>query len=204
MVLVVVVGLLVIQGPMFTVNENNNDNDNDNNIMNVSDEVSAKKYTNKHETTAAASISSENTCSHGSICGGMSPVIQADGSANSPINSPVYNSGQQGSKGEQGEQGPPGPSQELQVRQVFGEPVTIPSGQGEAATASCDSDELATGGGFAVREESESNVINLPELSMAGTPFDTPTIWNVGVENAGPEEITIEAVAECAKLVDAP
>lgn len=196
MMLVVVVGLLVIQGPMFTVNGN------DKNIINVSDEVSAKKYTNEHETTAA-STSSENTCSLGSICGAISPVIQADGSANSPINSQLSNSGQQGPKGEQGEQGPPGPTQELQVRQVMGDPVTIASGQEADATASCDADELVTGGGFAVREESESNVINLPELGTIGTPLNTPTTWNVVVDNPGPEEITIEAVAECAKLVDA-
>jgi hypothetical protein len=58
--------------------------------------------------------------------------------------------GPQGPQGIQGIQGPAGPDKELQVRSVAGNSVTIPSGQTRTATASCDPDEVVTGGGIRV------------------------------------------------------
>lgn len=54
--------------------------------------------------------------------------------------------GPPGEKGEPGEQGPPGPAKESQTRVVEGEVVLVESGNTEVASATCDADEVATGG----------------------------------------------------------
>jgi hypothetical protein len=148
--------------------------------------------------------------SSGINCVASGPQTQADGSATAtPIVSNAGGQGQhgppgppgpQGPKGDTGEQGPPGPDKELQVRRVFGSgpPVIVPPGGQGISEALCASDEVATGGGatYALRDFGP-NEIN-PNIS--GAPIDG------GMEafaiNPGPNPITIEASAVCAKLVD--
>jgi hypothetical protein len=116
--------------------------------------------------------------------------------------------GAQGPQGIQGEQGPPGPDKELQVRQRSSETVTVsPNSVGEAL-AECRSDEVLTGGGFGVFDDSNSNSIN-PNIRTDALVVEEPddsrlAIYSVSVENPGPNPITIFANAECAKLVDVP
>lgn len=116
-----------------------------------------------------------NECEGGTNCAINSPQTQGDGVASTPLSLQISNSGlqgppgpqglagpkgdtgaigpqgpagPQGSQGIQGQQGPPGPEKELEVRSVAGNSVNIPSGQTRTATASCDPDEVVTGGGI--------------------------------------------------------
>ena len=130
--------------------------------------------------TNAQSQANTNDCDNGIHCAINSPQIQGDGIAATPLSIQISNSGSQGPQvpqgppgppgsqglvgpkgdpgntgpqgpaGPQGPQGPPGPDKELQVRSVAGNTVSIPSGQTRTATASCNSDEVVTGGGIRV------------------------------------------------------
>jgi hypothetical protein len=43
-----------------------------------------------------------------------------------------------------------------------------------------------------------------PGWQHRGVPPDNPTTWELNYFNLGPDPITLEAYAECAKLVDVP
>ena len=105
--------------------------------------------------------------------------------------------GPQGSQGVQGAQGPPGPDKELQVRSVAGNTVSIPSGQTRTATASCNSDEVVTGGG--VRVVDGINTVN-PTHTFQGI-HGSPNTFELTYTNIGGGEASIQVFAECAKLV---
>jgi hypothetical protein len=105
--------------------------------------------------------------------------------------------GPQGVQGIQGEQGPPGPDKELQVREEFGETVTVAPGENGFAPAECNPDEVVTGGGFQyVESDNERN----PSIAS----FSIGDGWVISAFNPGPNPMPINAFAECAKLVDVP
>jgi hypothetical protein len=105
--------------------------------------------------------------------------------------------GPQGSQGIQGQQGPPGPDKELEVRSVAGNSINIPSGQTRTATASCDPDEMVTGGG--IRAVDGINTVN-PTHVFQGI-HGSPNTFELTYTNIGGGEATIQVFAECAKLV---
>lgn len=129
---------------------------------------------------------------------------QADGTDSTPMNSQISNPGFEIAQAPSSAQGPPhsppGPpfaKQVLQVRQVIG-PETIietPETHGMTVTAECDSDEFVTGGGYV------SSTDRLAPTSEQATPSG----WEVRlfVNEVHPGD-SAHAVAECAKLVDAP
>ena len=83
--------------------------------------------------------------------------------------------------GIQGEQGLAGSKQELQVRTVQGNNVTVPAGQTGFSQAFCASDELATGGG--TTNNPESNQVNPPDVDFGTSPgspgpTDAPNQWH--------------------------
>ena len=80
----------------------------------------------------------------------------------------------------------------------MGARVSILSGNVGVATAECASGEVATGGGI---DWTDGNTLN-PQILDQGT--SNPQGWIVSVFNPGPNEIQIEAIVQCAKLVDAP
>ena len=116
--------------------------------------------------------------------------------------------GPAGATGATGATRPAGPTQELQVRTVPGNLVTVPSGQVGSSRASCAADELATGGGTTISNPG-SNQVNEPDVDF-GTrsgslgPTDAPNQWHFGLFNPGPNSMDILSYAECAKLVNAP
>jgi hypothetical protein len=137
-------------------------------------------------------------------------LISAEGMAITPINSQISNAGGRselgpegppGPPGPQGPEGPAGPDKALQVRTVTGEGVEVGLAESEVARAFCASDEVATGGGMIISEQ--GNSIN-PDIHDTGTSFLNPSGWAVEYNNLGPNPLTIHAIAECAKLVDAP
>jgi hypothetical protein len=111
--------------------------------------------------------------------------------------------GPPGAPGPQGEQGPAGPTQELQVRTVQGNTVTVPAGQTGFSRANCASDEVVTGGGTTTNNP-ESNEVNPPDLDLGQGPTNAPNQWHFQLFNPGPSSMDIIAYAECTKLVDAP
>jgi hypothetical protein len=119
--------------------------------------------------------------------------LKGDTGASGPQGPP----GPQGPQGIQGIQGPAGPDKELQVRSVVGNSVTIPSGQTRTATASCDSDEVVTGGG--IRVVDGINTVN-PTHVFQGI-HGSPNTFELTYTNIGGGEATIQVFAECAKLV---
>src|SRR5918995_2567452 len=89
--------------------------------------------------------------SSGPNCANNGPMTQGDGTASSPIVSQSGGqgpAGPQGPPGIQGEQGPPGPDKELQVRTDSGDVLTVAPDTTLTVTAPCNSDEVATGGGY--------------------------------------------------------
>ena len=101
--------------------------------------------------------------------------------------------GSPGSQGEQGPIGPPGkaaPTMNLTVRLEEGDIVPL-SGMAQSI-ATCDSDELVTGGGFAITNGPGMVLSSSPEqnswLIVATNPF------NVG-------NSSLQSFAECAELV---
>lgn len=112
---------------------------------------------------------------------------------------PQGEQGPQGAQGIQGEQGPPGPDKELQVREVFGDSMIVPPGGHGVAFVECGPDEVVTGGGFQHVMSSNDNEIN---PSVVSASFGNE--WFTSVFNPGPNPMTINAFAECAKLIDVP
>jgi hypothetical protein len=104
--------------------------------------------------------------------------------------------GPQGPQGEQGPIGPPGkaaPTMNLTVRLEEGEIVPL-SGIAQSIAA-CDSDELVTGGGFAIT--------NGPGMVLRSSPVQNS--WLVVATNpfnAG--NSSLQTFAECAELVTTP
>lgn len=132
--------------------------------------------------------------SSGINCVANGPQTQADGSATA---TPIISNA--GGQGQQGQPGLPGPDKELQVRQVIGNTETV-EGQG-LSKAVCDSDEVVSGGGATyAMSDFGPNEIN-PTISDYAT-LDNG--WEAFALNHGPNPMTIEAYAECAKLVDVP
>ena len=150
-----------------------------------------------------------NDCEHGN-CGNNGPQSQADGNAFAPVISLSGGQGeqgppgQQGPKGDTGDTGPPGPKQELQVRTVSSDFVTVQPNSEGFAHADCAADEVATGGGV-IESPPLTNEIN-PFVEDLGGQVGIPpkSAWVFFYDNPGPEEVLIQAFAECAKLVDAP
>lgn len=101
--------------------------------------------------------------------------------------------GPQGIQGEQGPIGPPGkaaPTMNLTVRLEKGEIVSL-SRTAQSVVATCNSDELVTGGGF--------NITNGPGIALSSAPRENS--WVVTAIN--PFQIDnsiVQAFAECAKL----
>lgn len=180
------------------------------------------KYSNSQTQSLANNCRVSDSGSGSPNCANIGPQL-TDGTASSPINLQISNpaaeqgsQGPQGPKGEQGEQGPPGPQgpagpdgpqgpggpeKELQVRTVLGDEQTVPSGGLRTSSAICAPDEFVTGGGHFI--EDFSNEIN-PKLIEEGVPLDEPNAWDFDYINPGPDEVRIQAIAECAKLVDVP
>lgn len=165
-----------------------------------------------------------NECEGGTNCAINSPQTQGDGVASTPLSLQISNSGlqgppgpqglagpkgdtgaigpqgpagPQGSQGIQGQQGLPGPEKELEVRSVAGNSVNIPSGQTRTATASCDPDEVVTGGG--IRAVDGINTVNPTHLFQG--IHGSPNTFELTYTNIGGGEATIQVFAECAKLV---
>lgn len=144
-------------------------------------------------------------------CANNGPQIQPEGAASSPIVSisgggqgppgpqgPKGDAGDTGPRGPPGEQGPPGPDKELQVRTVLGGSEEVQPGTTGQASAQCAADEFVTGGGAS----KDFNEVN-PGVRNLGDPLAAPDRWVFLYDNPGPHPVTIEAIAECAKLVDA-
>ena len=112
---------------------------------------------------------------------------------------PIGPPGPLGPPGPQGEQGPPGspgkaaPTMNLTVRLEEGEVIPL-SGIAQSI-ATCDADELVTGGGFAITNGIgmvlSSSPVQNSWLVVATNPF-----------NAG--NSSLQTFAECAKLVTTP
>ena len=197
----IVIGLSVIQSPMYSVNGNAN-------------EVYGKEYSNSFDATA----SSLNSCSLDVVCAINSPQILADGTASTPImqisggaqgpqgpkgntgdtgpQGPQGLTGAQGPQGIQGEQGPPGSDKVLNVRQVTSSIMTLQSGQSGTVRAACASDELVTGGGFLIEGVNAGNQYNYDLTSKA----ESSSTWVIDAHNYGPFLFNIQAYAECSKL----
>lgn len=98
--------------------------------------------------------------------------------------------------------GPPGPpfsNQVLQVREVESPILTVVPGGSQSVTASCDPDEVLTGGGFGVEEfDPDNNVVN---YDLSSTRLGSSQIWEVILSNNGPDPMQVRAVAECLKLI---
>lgn len=126
----------------------------------------------------------DNDCgidkSSGINCANNGPIMQGDGLASSPV---VTQSGSG-----HGVQEPP--KQELEVRTVLGDEVTVPGGESGTSIASCDPDERVTGGGSQLSHQSGSI-----------RHFALDNSYRVSLFAPGGPQ-TIQAEAECAKLVD--
>jgi hypothetical protein len=136
------------------------------------------------------------------ICANNGPLIQADGTANIPINSQISNLEGEDESGPAGPEGPPGPSgsdKELQVRSVDGNPLSIPSGQQGVRSVACGPGEVATGGSYTISPF--LNVINPDIITDEGLGSN---VWFVTVNNPGPNAIEIVPHVQCAELVDVP
>jgi hypothetical protein len=100
--------------------------------------------------------------------------------------------GPQGEQGPAGERGPPGPAAQAMnftVRNVPGQLVSL-SGI-ERSVATCNSDELVTGGGF--------SITNGPGIVLSSTPQGDS--WIVSAANPFTfGNSSVQAFAECAKI----
>jgi hypothetical protein len=139
--IMIVIGLSVIQSPMYTVNGNAN-------------EVYGKKYTYDFDATA----SSANSCSFDVVCAINSPQILADGSASTPVmqisggaqgppgpQGLTGTQGPQGLTGAQGPQGLAGPAGPCTVRSIYTVPFSA-----EARLVSDPSEEVHNNAGNAL------------------------------------------------------
>jgi Collagen triple helix repeat (20 copies) len=101
--------------------------------------------------------------------------------------------GPQGLQGEQGFEGPPGeaaPTMNLTVRLEKGEIVSL-SRTAQSVVATCNSDELVTGGGF--------NITNGPGIALGSAPRENS--WVVtAIDPFQNGNSLVQAFAECAKL----
>jgi hypothetical protein len=89
------------------------------------------------------------------------------------------------------------PRAHLEVRQAIGTRVdTLNPGQTGFALATCGSDEVITGGGYAISSPSGRISIDLNGVNQHG--------WQVRGTNIGGSGFSLSAIAECARLVDAP
>jgi Collagen triple helix repeat (20 copies) len=101
--------------------------------------------------------------------------------------------GPPGPQGEQGPIGPPGkaaPTMNLTVRLEVGEIVSL-SRIAQSVVATCNSDELVTGGGF--------NITNGPGIALSSVPRENS--WVVtAIDPFQNGNSLVQAFAECAKL----
>ena len=101
--------------------------------------------------------------------------------------------GPQGPQGEQGPIGPPGkaaPTMNFTVRLEEGEIVSL-SRIAQSVVATCNSDELVTGGGF--------NITNGPGIALGSAPRENS--WVVtAIDPFQIDNSLVQAFAECAKL----
>jgi Collagen triple helix repeat (20 copies) len=105
---------------------------------------------------------------------------------------PVGPAGSQGEQGPAGERGPPGPAAQAMnftVRNVPGQLVSL-NGIAQSV-ATCNSDELVTGGGF--------SITNGPGIVLSSTPQGDS--WIVSAANPFTfGNSSVQAFAECAKI----
>jgi hypothetical protein len=173
----------------------------------LADNVYAK-YSNSQSQSQIIDCQSGGSGGGSPICANSGPLIQADGTANTPINSQISNGGREGVPGPAGPPGPPGPEgppgtsgaeKELQVRSVDGTPLSIPSGQQGVRSVACGPGEVATGGSYTISPF--LNEINPDIIADEGLGSN---VWFVTVNNPGPNAIEIIPHVQCAKLVDVP
>jgi hypothetical protein len=163
-------GLSVIHAPTFTLNE-----------------ASARKYSNHFEQAASLVNDCSGDDGGGIICVNDNPQTQGEENiVNTPVNSQIFNPVKEG------------PKQELEVRTVLGDEVTVPREESGTSIASCDPDEKVTGGGSKVIPAVGSS------LNWRLEHFALGNSYRVSVFNPGMPLVTIQAEAECAKLVDVP
>jgi hypothetical protein len=93
------------------------------------------------------------------------------------------------------------PSAHLVVRQVFSDPRTLNPGAFDNIFAACGSDEVVTGGGYIM--SSPGGRISIV-YSGQGFMFNDVPGWKISGTNIGGNAFSLSAMAECAKLVDAP
>jgi hypothetical protein len=80
--------------------------------------------------------------------------------------------------------------------------VTVGANQRVDVSASCSPPgEVVTGGGML--SDTTSNTVN-PAWFDLGSSVNNPTAWGLTYRNPGPAPVDVRAVAECARLVDAP
>jgi hypothetical protein len=101
--------------------------------------------------------------------------------------------GGQNEEGSGGIGGQPGSDEELQVRQVIGDVVSVSPRDLETSLASCAAGEVVTGGGFNILDD--TNEINPSVWSFKD---DDSEAWSVQLFNPGPATVFINAFAECA------
>jgi hypothetical protein len=154
-------------------------------------------YAKRHSTNFEQAASLVNDCSgdHESsiICVNNNPQTEGENNVvNTPINSLINNPVEEA------------PKQVLQVRQVAGSEITIPALGTATAVAECDADEFVTGGGFETDEIGSDIFLEgfgtIHEFAISGPPAG----WFVRFGNPSTVSGSFHAVAECAKLVDAP
>ncbi len=157
----------------------------------------------KYENTQTQSLL--NDCQAGnagsaSNCAITSPQTQADGVASTPTNLQISDIGIQGPQGDRDPEGMPEDVQSLEVRQQPGNLVTVAPNTAGNSTATCSSDEEATGGGSAWTSSGNAP----PNLGVSTFVEEgPPDSYVIGVDNNGQESVLIQALAECAKLVQA-
>jgi hypothetical protein len=136
--------------------------------------------------------------------------MQGDGLASSPIITQFGGGGQQGPQGPPGPQGPKGDTGDsgtdkvLQARVVESEVRELPPEPNfSLITATCDTDEVATGGGYNVQEKQFpfENTVNYQVIEP--DPGQLSNAWELRIQNTGPDTIIVSTFAVCAKLVDA-
>lgn len=150
-------------------------------------EASARKYSNNFDQAASLVNNCSGDNGGGVICINDNPQTQGEENIiNTPLNSQISNPMKEGLK------------QELEVRTVVGDEVTVPGGESGTSIASCDPDEKVTGGGSKVKPAVGST------LNWRLEHFVIDNSYRVSVFNPGMPQVIIQAEAECAKLVDVP
>lgn len=85
----------------------------------------------------------------------------------------------------------------MQGEGLASSPIVTQSGSGQGPPGPAKELQVRTVDGESV--EAEPNELT---AAVAGVPPDNPTTWELNYFNLGPDPITLEAYAECAKLVD--